>query len=257
MNTEPYRKFSLGVIQCSLHSIPQLLDELDGLLTEEADTRRTVLCVNAHIYNLAVRDKELRRCLNEARICAADGMAVVWAARAFGVRLEQRCNMTEAFRAFLNQERGPQIEAILIGCTPAEASAASETINSVSTRCRVSLACSGFLSTQEYRSLLATRRDARLVLVGMGTPRSEVVAEIAAEICARAVVWHIGGGTIRILAGTMQEAPAAWRRLGIQWLHRLVNDPIRFWYRYLIGNPLFASRILIAGISGRVGALTD
>jgi exopolysaccharide biosynthesis WecB/TagA/CpsF family protein len=257
LNNELTRKFSLGIIKCSLHSIPQFLNELDVLLTERADSNKTILCVNAHIYNVAARDAELRRRLNLARICAADGISIVWAARAFGIPLRQRCNMTEAFRAFLNQNHGPQVEAMLIGCTPTEASAASATINALSTRCRVSLACSGFLSTDEYRSLFATRPDTPLVLVGMGTPRSEVLAEIAAEICTQAVVWHVGAGTIRILAGTMREAPAAWRRFGIQWLHRLLSDPIRLWYRYLIGNPLFASRILIAGLSGQVGALAD
>jgi N-acetylglucosaminyldiphosphoundecaprenol N-acetyl-beta-D-mannosaminyltransferase len=245
------------VIQCSSHSISELLRELRLLLAGNAAGARTILCVNAHIYNLAVRDRGLRRRLNAARICAADGMAIVWVARCFGGPLRERCNMTEAFTAFLNEKQTPPTEAVLVGCTPAEAQAAADRINALASQCRVSLSCSGFLSDEEYRSFFAACRDTRLVLVGMGSPRSEAVAELAAEICTEAAVWHIGGGTIRILAGTMHEAPSAWRRLGLQWLHRLASDPIALWRRYLIGNPLFAARILIAGMRGEVGKRVD
>jgi exopolysaccharide biosynthesis WecB/TagA/CpsF family protein len=71
-----------------------------------------------------------------------------------------------------------------------------------------------------------------------------MTAQLAAEICPEAIVWGIGGGTVRIFAGTMREAPVLWRRLGLQWLYRLLREPRQLWHRYLIGNPLFGLRIL-------------
>ena len=88
----------------------------------------------------------------------------------------------------------------------------------------------------------------------MGTPRTEQVAEAAAEACPGAIVWGIGGGTVRILAGTMREAPRVWRRLGLQWLYRLFHEPRALWQRYLIGNPLFAMRVLKAAWGSRRAA---
>ncbi|MDE3068114.1 MAG: WecB/TagA/CpsF family glycosyltransferase [Verrucomicrobiota bacterium] len=182
--------------------------------------------------------------MNEARVVAADGMAIVWAARFFGVRMSKRCNMTEAFRAFLVNAHMPPSTAILIGCEPSLSAAAAANIHRLSSHCRVVKTFSGFLSDTEYRDICAQHCEVDFVLLGMGTPRTEQVAELAAEICPQAIVWGIGGGTVRIFAGAMREAPRVWRRLGLQWLHRLVCEPGELWRRYLIGNPLFALHIL-------------
>jgi exopolysaccharide biosynthesis WecB/TagA/CpsF family protein len=77
----------------------------------------------------------------------------------------------------------------------------------------------------------------------MGTPKTEKISQIASVLCPQAIVWGIGGGTIKIFAGTMKEAPIFWRRNGLQWLYRLSHDPLRLWRRYLIGIPFFIYQI--------------
>ena len=101
MKTVPPRKFPFGVTQCSPHSTRDLLAEVRLLLSNKTLQPRTILCLNSHIYNLACDDERLRACLNSARIVAADGMAIVWAVRLLGGGLSERCNMTEAYHAFL------------------------------------------------------------------------------------------------------------------------------------------------------------
>ncbi len=69
------------------------------------------------------------------------------------------------------------------------------------------------------------------VLVGMGAPRQEVF--IAEHLAAMGVHLAMGvGGVIDLLAGQTRRAPLSWRRLKLEWLHRLVSDPKR-WRRYL------------------------
>ena len=235
---------------CSTHTIGDLIVELATLLNDKSLQPRTILCVNAHIYNLAVKNEALRRNLNSSRVIAADGMGVVWAARMFGVRMTERCNMTESFREFLLSKSIPSNTAILIGCSPDEANAAAAEIHRLSKHCRVIEAISGYLSDSEYQRICAASR-ADFILLGMGTPRTEQVAAIAAAAAPEAIVWGIGGGTVRILAGRMREAPLAWRRLGLQWLYRLITDPVTLWQRYLIGNPLFLMRVFRASRRSR------
>lgn len=256
MNGEPHR-FQMGEVACSTHTIAQLLDELRNLLGDKSLRPRIVLTVNAHIFNLAVADAALRRNLNAARVVTADGMSVVWAGRLFGFPIAERCNMTEAFRAFLTTPQMPPNRALLIGCSPDEAETAAACIHRLSRHCRVVRTCSGYLNDAEYREICAQHTGVDLILLGMGTPRTEWVASLASEICPDAIVWGIGGGTLRILAGTMREAPVLWRRLGLQWAYRLLSEPGALWRRYLVGNPLFVWRILKAARrrrqSGRSG----
>jgi exopolysaccharide biosynthesis WecB/TagA/CpsF family protein len=253
MNSTSPLKFQFGVTGCSSHTIPQFLDEVRRLLTDKSLQPRTLLCLNAHIYNLAVHDAALRRTLDSARVTTADGMAIVWAARFFGVPLRERCNQTEAFRAFLADATMPPASALLMGCSPEEAQAAARVVTTTASHCRVLESASGFLSDAEYRVLFARHTETDLILLGLGTPRTEQLAALAAETCPRAVVWHIGAGTIRILAGTVPEAPALLRRIGLQWLFRLWAEPRALWKRYLVGNPLFTARITIAGLKGQIG----
>lgn len=240
---EPFT-FEMGYSRCSTHTIPQLLSEVRVLLSNKAAQPRTILCVNAHIYNLAVSDSALRHALNEARIVTADGMGIVMAAPLFGKRIPARCNMTEAFRAFLESDQMPESRGVLLGVTEQEALLAAQAIERTASRCRIVEAVSGFCSDAEYERILRAHRDVDFVFVGMGTPKTERICELAKGICPESIVWGIGGGTIRIIAGTLNEAPAMMRRYGLQWLHRLYTEPRVMWWRYLVGNPLFVIRVI-------------
>jgi exopolysaccharide biosynthesis WecB/TagA/CpsF family protein len=113
-----------------------------------------------------------------------------------------------------------------------------------STHCRIVETFSGYLAEAQYRKIFSEHREVDFIFLGMGTPKTEQVAAWAAAIAPRAIVWGIGGGTIRIYAGTLKEAPAFLRRLGLQWVYRLIEEPAKLWKRYLIGNPVFFLRIL-------------
>lgn len=244
------KRFNFGGVACSTHTIEQFVGEIRALLADKHLQPRTALFINAHVFNVAMFDPVLRRQINAARVVTADGMGIVWAAPLFKTRIPERCNMTEAFRGFLTMPDTPPSTALLVGCSSSDAEAAATTINRLSTHCRVRRAYSGFLKDGEYQTIFQQNTDVDFILLGMGTPRTERVARLAAEICPKAIVWAIGGGTIRIFAGTMTEAPIIWRRLGLQWLHRVWTEPF-LWRRYLLGNPVFVYRVLKAAYGKR------
>lgn len=246
------KSFELAGVSCSTHGIEDFLGEIAQLLRDESLTPRTLLCVNAHIHNLASRNERLRKILKQARVVTADGMAVVWAARLAGHRIPARCNMTEAYHAFLRSKGLPPSRAILIGCSEEEAAKATHRANNTSSHCKIVNSLSGYLNAEDYIDAVRKADSPNLVLLGMGTPKTEEIANELSLEFPRLIVWGIGGGTIRIEAGTMQEAPSWWRRCGLQWLHRLLSEPRKLWGRYLLGNPLFAARVLASRFINRV-----
>ena len=233
----------LGIIQCSSHTIPQQVEEIRQLLYDKFLFPRTILTVNAHIYNLAYKNTELLKILNSCRMVTADGMAIVWASELFGKKIPERCNATEAFREFLKDKTMPVNHGILIGCSEEEAEQAAKNIEKTSNHCKIRNTYSGFLSMKKYKQIFIANNDVDFIFIGMGTPKTEQMSKIAEIICPQAIVWGIGGGTIRIFANTMKEAPVIWRKVGLQWLYRLLSDPIKLWKRYVIGNPLFIYRV--------------
>jgi N-acetylglucosaminyldiphosphoundecaprenol N-acetyl-beta-D-mannosaminyltransferase len=47
------------------------------------------------------------------------------------------------------------------------------------------------------------------------------------------------GQAFDLHAGRLQQAPAWMRRHGLEWLFRLLAEPLRLWRRYLIYNSEF------------------
>lgn len=233
----------MGEIRCSTHSIEQLVDEVRHLLTHRAEQPRDFLCLNAHIFNLAYGSEFLREALRRARVVTADGMSIVWCSHLFKTPVPNRCNMTEAFTHFLQVPDMPPSRAVLVGLEPAEAEIAARAMEARSSHLEIAEVCSGYLCESEYQDYFSRLEGVDMVLVGMGTPRTEIVCRIATQARPECIVWGIGAGTIRIYSGTMREAPVALRRLGLQWLHRLCCEPGHLWKRYLVGNPLFLYRM--------------
>jgi N-acetylglucosaminyldiphosphoundecaprenol N-acetyl-beta-D-mannosaminyltransferase len=75
------------------------------------------------------------------------------------------------------------------------------------------------------------RSGAAIVFVGLGCPRQEVFAYEMRGLLSMPVV--AVGAAFDFHAGLLREAPLWMQRYGLQWLHRLAQEPRRLWRRYL------------------------
>lgn len=95
------------------------------------------------------------------------------------------------------------------------------------------------LSVGEKHELIDDINDsgASIVCVGLGCPRQEVWAyEFKDHI--RMPVLAVGAA-FNFHAGLLDQAPEPLQRYGLEWLYRLVKEPIRLWRRYLVLNPYY------------------
>ncbi len=78
---------------------------------------------------------------------------------------------------------------------------------------------------------------AGIVLVGRGCPRQERwVADHLSRVPAAMLAV---GAAFDYLAGTLAAPPVWMQRAGLEWLHRLAQEPRRLWRRYLVTNSQF------------------
>ncbi|MBA3328513.1 MAG: WecB/TagA/CpsF family glycosyltransferase [Solirubrobacterales bacterium] len=87
-----------------------------------------------------------------------------------------------------------------------------------------------------------TRRP-DVILVGMGTPKQELWVQRNAQRLDAKVVWTVGA-LFDYVSGRVPRAPAALSDNGLEWIFRLAIEPQRMWRRYLVGNPVFLSRVM-------------
>ena len=95
----------------------------------------------------------------------------------------------------------------------------------------------GYISSEEIVSLIC-RSKADLVLLALGSPRQEEIADIAIGKGAPSII--IGcGGALDILSGKSRRAPDWMVHGNLEWLYRLSREPWR-WRRQLKLTRYFA-----------------
>ena len=81
-----------------------------------------------------------------------------------------------------------------------------------------------------------------MVILGMGMPTQELLSAMLARELPGPVLIVNGGAILDFIAGRVRRAPGLMRRLGLEWLFRLLLEPARLWRRYLLGNVIFLWR---------------
>jgi N-acetylglucosaminyldiphosphoundecaprenol N-acetyl-beta-D-mannosaminyltransferase len=76
----------------------------------------------------------------------------------------------------------------------------------------------------------------------MGAPRQENWINQNAAACGATVTLGVGG-LFDYYSGNIPRAPYWMRRLGLEWMFRLIQEPGRLWKRYLLGNWIFIARV--------------
>jgi len=101
------------------------------------------------------------------------------------------------------------------------------------------------LTLQERTDIVRAIRQsgAKIVFVGLGCPRQEIFVYEMRELLSMPVI--AVGAAFDFHAGFLREAPLWMQRWGLQWFHRLLQEPDRLWRRYLVLGPAFVGLFLL------------
>jgi N-acetylglucosaminyldiphosphoundecaprenol N-acetyl-beta-D-mannosaminyltransferase len=92
-----------------------------------------------------------------------------------------------------------------------------------------------------------------ILLVALGSPKQEeLIARLRPHLPA---TWMMGVGvSLSFVAGELDRAPAWMQRTGLEFLHRLAQEPGRLARRYLVEDLPFALHLFPATLKTRLGA---
>jgi len=220
---------------------------LERLATPESAT--VLGFVNAHAMNLVVRDGAYCGALTAADVLRRDGSGMAILYRRLGLEPGLNMNGTDFIPRLMAAYRGRKV---------AFWGTRQPYLGQAVQRCEAEFGIvpvsvhDGFANAETYLQL-AREQQPELIVLGMGMPKQEAVA---AELAAIGVPCLIvcGGAILDFLGGKVSRAPEWLRRLGGEWLYRLLREPKRLFLRYVVGNPLFLLRTLLyrrAAVSAR------
>ena len=80
--------------------------------------------------------------------------------------------------------------------------------------------------------------------VGLSTPKQEKFMDQYLSKLDTKLMLGVGAA-FDIHTGRIKDAPYWMKLTGVQWMHRIYQDPRRLWRRYLVNNPKFVYRITL------------
>lgn len=206
--------------------------------------KRGYICVTGvHGVMEAQKDAEFMQILNSAFINTPDGMPMSWVGWASGFRTMDRVYGPDFMLAMceLSVKRG--YRNFLFGGKPGVAQALKSSLemrfpglNVVGTYTPPFRPLTREEETSLFRHVHEVKPD--IIWVGLGTPKQErFMSRYAADLGVPLMVGV--GAAFDIHTGQAHDAPNWMKRSGLQWLHRLVQEPRRLGTRYLQNNPRF------------------
>jgi len=223
-----------------------------AILIENAvrEGRKGYVCVTSvHGVMEAQRDPEFRKILNRALLVAPDGMPTVWVGRLQGKSAMKRVFGPDLMMEVCRRSRYTGMRHFLYGGNPGIADELAATLRRKIPGIRI---VGTF--TPPFRSLHASEQlwlekqveAARpdILWVGLSTPKQEKF--MAANFQRLPVKIMIGvGAAFDIHTGHVKDAPRWMKNAGLQWVHRLCQEPGRLWKRYLINNSSFLTALCL------------
>ena len=218
----------------------------------------SVITAHMEILRRFCADPSVRPLFDQASIVVADGQPLVWASRIQGTPLPERVAGSELVWSLTAECALRRRSVFLLGGDPGVADAAADRLCSLYPGLTIAGSHSppvGFESDdermREIRERLAAARP-DVVLVALGFPKQErLIAELRDDLPA---TWFLGiGVSLSFIAGHVSRAPDWAMRLGLEWAHRLGQEPRRLFRRYVVHGLPFAARLMAGALGRRSG----
>jgi N-acetylglucosaminyldiphosphoundecaprenol N-acetyl-beta-D-mannosaminyltransferase len=191
--------------------------------------------VNADKIVKAAKDPALAQIIAECDLINADGMPVLWAARALGQPLKERVTGIDLFFRLLAEAEQRGWRVYFLG-------AREEVLREVERRAlqrhanlQVAGTRNGYWNADEEPAVVGAIAQSRcdLLFVAISSPKKEqFLAQHQADM---KVPFAMGvGGSFDVMAGLTQRAPLWMQKTGLEWFYRFLQEPRRMFRRYFV-----------------------
>jgi N-acetylglucosaminyldiphosphoundecaprenol N-acetyl-beta-D-mannosaminyltransferase len=210
-------------------------DELMLQVDAYVSSRRPhqIVTLNAEMLVAAHEDPALGQILNAANLNVADSVGVMLAARLLGLRLRERVTGSDGIYRLATHCAQRGYRPFFLGAAPGVADVVAERLVAANPGLEVAGAYAGSPSPKDEDDIIdrvrATAPD--LLFVAYGVPVEEKWIARNQERLGVPVMVGVGG-SFDFVAGLTKRAPLWMRRMGLEWLHRLIHEPWR-WRRQL------------------------
>jgi N-acetylglucosaminyldiphosphoundecaprenol N-acetyl-beta-D-mannosaminyltransferase len=210
--------------------------------------RRGYVCLaGVHGIMEAYRDPTIRSIFANALLVAPDGMPTVWMGHLQGLSNMRRVFGPDLMAEVMRRDEFRHCTHFLCGGEPGVAEKLRDEM-----LCRFPHLQIVGIYTPPFRQMTAIEEkelvDRVHVLqpdifwVGLSTPKQDRFMSRYLPILDTKLMIGVGAAFL-YHTGAIKDSPRWVKQAGLQWLHRLIQEPARLWKRYLINVPSFLFHI--------------
>lgn len=208
------------------------------------------------------RADNVQREFDRADLVVPDGTPLLWASRLKREPLPARVAGSDLIWSLSREAARRGASVLLLGGEPGTAVAAGARLREAAPGLRVTGAICpppGFEQDPDAVAAIAAEAAALrpdVIFVGLPLAKNLVMCRALRELLPGA--WAIGVGvSFSFVSGEIARAPGWVQRAGLEWVHRMAQEPRRLFRRYLIEGIPFAARLLTyATLARALAALT-
>lgn len=224
------------------------MQETVAYLTQAIEERRLhrVVTGNPIMLMVGLDNPSFHRTLASADLVVPDGAGVVWAARRLNEPVQERVAGFDLMHELLGVGNRKGWSAYLLGASSEIIETAYEKLKQQYPGVRFVGCRDGYFTDTEDREVVAAVREAKpdLLFVARATINQEPWIEKYQDELGVPVIMGVGG-SFDVIAGKLKRAPALFRKMGMEWFYRLLQEPTRF--KRMLVLPKFALKVIKDG----------
>ena len=178
-----------------------------------------IVTPNPELLVIASKDKNYQRVLNNAKLALPDGIGVMIAGKIMGKHFKERIHGVDLVKSLCREVSKQPITVGFLGAGPNVAELTAECLKREYPELKVGLA------VQEWSDDLKNKKI-DILFVAFGSPKQEIwVSENLERLPAKVIIGV--GGAFDFISGKVRRAPRFMRKIGLEWLFRLIIQPWR------------------------------
>ncbi len=253
-DSKDIRRFSVLGVQIAATKISSVISLMETWIAGK-DCARYIILGGMHGLMESHRSSDVRRAMQTADLVVPDGMPLVWLGRLHKLSpTKRRVYGPELMREFCKITQGKYKHFLYGGNEGVAMQLAKVLTKSFGTHV-VGTITPPFRPLTEIELLkdVATIHDseADVIWVGMSTPKQDLFMHRIRPHLKPCVMLGVGAA-FDFNTGLKKTAPPWIQDHGLEWAFRLITEPSRLWFRYLVLGPQFVGLASIDFIKQKI-----
>ena len=233
------KKINFLDIPLDILTMDETVNKIDKAIISNKQVHHCV--INAGKVVKIQNDEILKESVINSDIINADGMSIVWAVRFLGYKIQERVAGIDLMENLIRLAHEKDYSCFFLG---AKEEVVKNVVNHYSVKYSEKIIAGfrdGYFDIDEEKIIIDQIIKSRpnFLFVAITSPKKEIfLNKYKAKLKSVNLIMGVGG-SFDVISGEVKRAPLFMQKIGLEWFYRFVQEPVRMWRRYLIGNLKF------------------